>query len=57
MAKTVECHHSILYRELRCCGTKGQCSPDTAQQLAKTKRANASKYRIPKERVDFMSGP
>ena len=54
IAKTVKCHRSTLYRELRRCGTKEQYSPDTAQQLSRAKRLNASKYRVPQQRVEFI---
>ncbi|WP_123015133.1 IS30 family transposase [Vibrio zhugei] len=54
IAKTVQCHRSTVYRELKR-GRKGEhYCPNEAQMSSTKKRKTARKYRIPKERVDFI---
>ncbi len=54
IAKTVQCHRSTVYRELKR-GRKGShYCPSEAQAFSIKKRTSARKYRIPKERVDFI---
>ncbi|CAE6944425.1 and there are a few more such examples along the aa-chain (ex R Arg changed with H His) [Vibrio sp. B1FLJ16] len=54
IAKTVQCHRSTVYREIKR-GRKGNIyCPNEAQLLSIKKRRTARKYRIPKERVDFI---
>ncbi|NGZ16689.1 helix-turn-helix domain-containing protein, partial [Vibrio aestuarianus] len=54
IAKTVQCHRSTVYRELKR-GSKGShYCPSEAQVLSIQKRTSARKYRIPQERVDFI---
>ncbi|ELB2803425.1 IS30 family transposase [Vibrio alginolyticus] len=54
IAKTVQCHRSTVYRELKR-GCKGSIyCPNKAQMLSIKKRITARKYRIPQERVDFI---
>ena len=54
IAKTVQCHRWTVYRELKR-GRKGNIyCPNEAQLLSIKKRRTARKYRIPKERVDFI---
>ena len=54
IAKIVQCHRSTVYRELKR-GRKGNIyCPNEAQLLSIKKRRTARKYRIPKERVDFI---
>lgn len=54
IAKTVQCHRSTVYRELKR-GSKGShyCLNE-AQVLSIKKRTSARKYRIPQERIDFI---
>ncbi|MEZ9305163.1 helix-turn-helix domain-containing protein, partial [Vibrio breoganii] len=47
IAKTVKCHRSTIYRELKRCGEKQQYLPEKAHQLSVAKRQQADKYRIP----------
>ena len=54
IAKIVQCHRSTVYRELKR-GSKGShYCPIEAQVFSTQKRTSARKYRIPKERVDFI---
>ncbi|MEZ9897593.1 IS30 family transposase [Vibrio breoganii] len=54
IAKTVQCHRSTVYRELKR-GSKGShYCPSEAQVFSIKKRTSARKYRIPQERVDFI---
>ena len=54
IAKIVQCHRSTVYRELKR-GSKGShYCPTEAQVFSTQKRTSARKYRIPKERVDFI---
>ncbi|MDE1327192.1 IS30 family transposase [Vibrio aestuarianus] len=54
IAKTVHCHRSTVYRELKR-GSKGShYCPSEAQVFSIKKRTSARKYRIPQERVDFI---
>ncbi|MFS1999755.1 IS30 family transposase [Vibrio breoganii] len=54
IAKTVKCHRSTIYRELKRCGEKQQYLPEKAHQLSVAKRQQTDKYRIPQQRVDFI---
>ncbi|MCA2019079.1 helix-turn-helix domain-containing protein [Vibrio tritonius] len=54
IAKTVQCHRSTVYRELKR-GRKGRhYCPNEAQVLSIQKRTSERKYRIPQERIDFI---
>lgn len=54
IAKTVKCHRSTIYRELKRSGKKEQYLPDKAHQQSVAKRRQARKYRIPQPRIDFI---
>lgn len=54
IAKTVKCHRSTIYRELKRSGKKEQYVPDKAHQESVAKRRQARKYRIPQSRIDFI---
>ncbi|MEZ9542699.1 IS30 family transposase [Vibrio sp. 10N.286.48.C11] len=54
IAKTVKCHRSTIYRELKRSGKKEQYLPDKAHQQSVAKRRQARKYRILQPRIDFI---
>ncbi|MEZ9441216.1 IS30 family transposase, partial [Vibrio atlanticus] len=51
---TVQCHRSTVYRELKRGSNGSHYWPNEAQVFSIKKRTSAHKYRIPKERVDFI---
>ena len=54
IAKTVQCHRSTVYRELKRGSKGGHYCPSEAQVFSVKKRTSARKDRIPQERVDFI---
>ena len=54
IARTVQCHRSTVYRELKRSGRNNRYCPKEAQALSVKKRRRARKYRIPQERIEFI---
>ncbi|WP_261872596.1 IS30 family transposase [Vibrio rarus] len=54
IAKTVKCHRSTVYRELKRCSKKEQYRPDKAHHQSIEKRRQARKYQVPQSRIDFI---
>lgn len=54
IAKTVQCHRSTVYREIRRGSDNNQYCPKIAQALSVKTRQEARKYRIPQEHVEFI---
>lgn len=54
IAKTICCHRSTVYRELKRHQGRNHYCPDTAQAMCLAKRQQASKYRIPDTSIVFM---
>ncbi len=54
IAKTVQCHRSTVYRELKRGRQGNHYCPNEAQMLSIKKRIAARKYQIPQERVDAI---
>ncbi len=54
IAKTVQCHRSTVYREVKRGSDNNQYCPKIAQALSVKMRKGARKYRIPQEQVEFI---
>ncbi|MCQ1061414.1 IS30 family transposase, partial [Photobacterium sp. ZSDE20] len=54
IAKRVKCHRATIYRELKRNRTSGRYCPEQAEASTMSRRKSARKYRIPRERIEFI---